>query len=340
MKNNTVRLGAIRRWHRPLTLNAALMLALALFSAAGMVVDDRQIMGESVWMKPAKFSFSFAVYGLTLAWLLSRLTRARRTGWWMGTVFAVAGLIDVGAVAYAAAHGTFSHFNDSTDDVADTVHAAFGIGVMPLLATTLVVAVLVLTQPTRDRALKLALTAGLSVAVAGMAVAAWLSGTGEPRTVADADGNPVPLSGGHGIGDPDGRGMPLTNWSMTGGDLRVPHFVGMHALHVLLLVLAAIWLSETRRGRPLDGTTRTRIVGVSAFWYAGVFAVLTWQARRGQSVAHPDLYTLGALVGVSLIALVAAGCLFRTSGAVRPDLPGQGGRGVARRRDRAGQQSG
>ncbi|MEI5102757.1 hypothetical protein RB200_34870 [Streptomyces sp. PmtG] len=337
MKNSAVRLGTIRRWHRPLTVNAALMLTVAVFSAAAMVVDDRQILGESVWTKPAKFGFSFAVYGLTLAWLLSRLTRARRIGWWTGTAFAVAGLIDVSAVVYAAAHGTFSHFNDSASDVADTVHTAFGIGVMPLLATTLIVAVLVLTQPSDDRALKLALTAGLALAVASMAVAAWLSGIGESRTVADADGNPVPLSGGHGIGDPDGRGMPLTHWSLTGGDLRVPHFVGLHALHVLLLVFAVVRLSETRRGRPFDGGTRTQVIGLSAFWYAGVFTVLTWQARRGQSVAHPDLYTLGALAGVSLIALVAVGLLSPTSGAARPDSLGQD---AARPRDRAGQQPG
>ncbi|MFI6642571.1 hypothetical protein [Streptomyces sp. NPDC050504] len=335
--NSIVRLGALRSWHRPLTLSSALMMALAVFSAVGMAVDDRQILGESVWLKPAKFGFGFAAYGLTLAWLLSRLTRARRTGWWTGTVFAVAGPIDVGAVAYAAAHGTFSHFNDSTGDVADTVHTAFGIGVMPLMATTLVAAVLVLAQPARDRALKLALAAGLLLAVASMGVAVWLSGTGAPRTVPDAAGNPVPLSGGHGIGDPDGRGMPLTNWSLTGGDLRVPHFMGMHALHVLLLVLAVMWLAGTRSGRPLDDGTRTRVIGLCAFWYAGVFAVLTWQAKRGQSVAHPDVDTLGALAGVSLIALVGVGFLAHTSAAARPD---SSGREAARPRERAGQGSG
>ncbi|MFE4638179.1 hypothetical protein ACFRJ1_33090 [Streptomyces sp. NPDC056773] len=301
-------------------LNAALMFAMSLAAAVGMLVDDRQLMGESVWFKPMKFAFAFGVYGVTLAWLSSRLNRGRRLGWWTGSVIAVAGVIDVGAVAYAAAHGTYSHFNENTDAVARNVGTAFSIGVMPLLAATLVIAALVLFQSHEDRALRIALGAGLALAAAGMAVAAWLNTlAAEPRTVEDAAGNPVVLSGGHGIGDPDGHGMPLTGWSTTGGDLRVPHLVGMHAIHVLLLLIALMYLSGTRLGRPLGTRVRTRIVGGFAFWYAGLFAVLTWQARRGQSVAHPDQRTLVALAAVTLLALAVTSLGLAT--ARRPKRP-------------------
>ncbi|MDD9381248.1 hypothetical protein M8Z33_32275 [Streptomyces sp. ZAF1911] len=284
--------------------NAALTFAISLVAAVGMLVDDRQLLGESVWFKPMKFGFAFGVYGVTLAWLLSRLTKGRRLGWWTGSLIAGAGVIDVCAVAYAAAHGTYSHFNENTDAVARNVGTAFSIGVMPLLAATLVIAVLVLFQSDEDLALRIALGAGLALAAAGMAVAVWLNTlAAEPRTVADAAGNPVVLSGGRGIGDPDGHGMPLTGWSTTGGDLRVPHLVGMHAIHVLLLLVALMHLSGTRLHRPLGHRVRTRLVGGFALWYAGLFAVLTWQARRGQSVAHPDQHTLVALAAVTLLAL-------------------------------------
>src|SRR5258706_9574784 len=132
----------MRGWHRPLMANVTLLFTLALVSAVGLFLDDRVLMGESVWLKPMKFGFAMGVYGLTLAWLLSKLSKGRRLGWWLGTVFAVAGLLDVGAVAYAAANGTFSHFNHNTDPVAQTVQTVFSFGIMPLLLTTLIIAIL------------------------------------------------------------------------------------------------------------------------------------------------------------------------------------------------------
>ncbi|WP_283138831.1 hypothetical protein [Rhizohabitans arisaemae] len=301
-------LSAMRGWHRPLVANATLLFAVTLVSAVGLLVDDRLLMGESVWVKPMKFGFAMGVYGLTLAWLLSRLSKGRRFGWWLGTVFAVAGLLDVGAVVYAAAHGTFSHFNTNAEPVAQTVRTVFSIGVMPLLLITLIIAVLVLIQRTGDRAMTRALRAGLGLAVASMVVALWLSNSAgrAPRTVTDANGNQVSMLGGHGIGDPDGNGMFLTNWSTTGGDLRVPHFVGLHAIQVLLLITAILGVLAASHGWLRDERVRARLVGVAGLGYTGVFAVLTWQAKRGIPVTRLDGQTLIAFAGVAVFTLVAA----------------------------------
>src|SRR5829696_82818 len=113
MSKLSIHLGALRGWHRPLLVNVTLMYSLAVVSAVGLFVDDRLIMGESVWLKPLKFGFAIGTYSLTLSWLLTKLTRGRRLGWWLGALFAVAGTLDVGAVAFAAANGTFSHFNQN-----------------------------------------------------------------------------------------------------------------------------------------------------------------------------------------------------------------------------------
>ncbi|MEV4812085.1 hypothetical protein [Micromonospora avicenniae] len=299
-------LNALRGWHRPLVANAALMFTLTLVCAVGLFVDDRLLMGESVWVKPMKFGFAMGVYGLTLAWLLSRLNRGRRLGWWLGTVFAVAGLLDVGAVAYAAAHGTVSHFNNNDEPVAETVRTVFNIGVAPLLLITMIIAVLVLIQRTGDRAMSRALRAGLGLAIASMVVALWLSNSAGARTVTDANGDPVSMNGGHGIGDPDGNGMFLTHWSTTGGDLRVPHFVGLHAIQVLLFITAILGVLAARHGWLRDERVRARLVGVAGLGYAGVFVVLTWQAKRGLPVTRLDRQTLIAFVGVAVFTLVAA----------------------------------
>jgi hypothetical protein len=303
----TTRHRALSGWHRPLVANAAGMFTLALVSAVGLLVDDRLILGESVWLKPLKFGFAMGAYTLTLAWLLGKLTKARRVGWWLGTIFAVAGVLDVGAVAYAAANGTFSHFNQNTDPVARTVQTIFSFGIMPLLLTTLIIAVLLLFQRIGDRTLTRALRAGLGLALASMVVALWLSTSAgaTPRTVTDANGHQVSMIGTHGIGDPDGNGMPVTHWSTTGGDLRVPHFVGMHAIQVLLFIVGVLSILATRAAWLRDDRVRARIVGTAALGYAGVFAVLSWQAKRGQSVAHPDQATLIAFAGVAVLTLIS-----------------------------------
>ena len=83
------------------------------------------------------------------------------------------------------------------------------------------------------------------------------------------------ISGAHTVGAPDGGpGLPVTGWSTRHGDVRVPHFVGLHAWQVLpLFVLVAL--------RRFDDTTRTRLAVAAAGAYAAIFLALLVQAVRG-----------------------------------------------------------
>lgn len=299
----------IRTWHRPLVFGSALMAALVMVAAVGLVVDSRQLLDASVWAKPLKFGVSFVIYGLTLAWMLPQLTKARRTMWTLGTVFAATAIVDVGFIAIQAARGTFSHFNTNTDMFNQIGQQIFSSGVMGLFGVSIVIAIMLLFQRIGDSAMTWALRAGIGLAAIGMAVAFFIVGAASEssREVRDAYGNTVTLSGQHGVGVPDGGGMPITNWSTVGGDLRVPHFIGIHAVQVFVLAALLLGFAATRVTWLRSARVRAQLTGVTILGYTGLFAITTWQALRGQSVIHPDAATWTAVAAVAAVtALVGA----------------------------------
>lgn len=91
-------------------------------------------------------------------------------------------------------------------------------------------------------------------------------------------------------------------WSTVGGDLRVPHFVGLHALQAILLIG---WLLSRTSVARLSTRQRILLVWVAALAYFGLILILLWQALRGQSVIAPDSSTLIAyaiLIGITCLS--------------------------------------
>jgi hypothetical protein len=287
----------------------AAMACLVVVAGVGLVVDGRQLLHESIWAKPFKFGVAFALYGATLAWMLPKLRRARRTMWTLGTVFAVTGIVDVGFIAIQAARGTYSHFNANTDQFNQIGQQIFSSGVIGFFVASMLIAALLLFQRVGEQALTWALRAGIGLATIGMGVAFFIVGASSegPRTVEDAYGRPVTLSGQHGVGVPDGSGMPITNWSTQGGDLRVPHFIGLHAVQVFVLAVLVLTALAARVTWLRSERVRAQLTGVVILGYTGIFGITAWQALRGQSLVHPDAATwiaFGATVAVT--ALLAA----------------------------------
>ncbi|MGH3391405.1 MAG: hypothetical protein ACRDOO_21260, partial [Actinomadura sp.] len=71
------------------------------------------------------------------------------------------------------------------------------------------------------------------------------------------------------------------------------------------------------------------------FGYAGLVALVTWQALRGRPLVHPDSWTLGALA--ALIAAVALAAYRSLGGVGAADEQGGGVAPVHRGRDAAGE---
>lgn len=144
------------------------------------------------------------------------------------------------------------------------------------------------------------------VSFAGMAVALFMFiPTPGQLATAEATGK-QPIVGAHGVGVEDGGpGLPIVGWSTTGGDLRVPHFVGLHALQVLPLIGVLIAGFGPRWLRP---DHRVALVWTAGLGYLGLVLLLTWQALRGQPVVAPDAPTLGLLL--VLVAAVFTSAFF------------------------------
>ncbi|MGW7086492.1 hypothetical protein ACWGH2_23735 [Streptomyces sp. NPDC054871] len=284
------------------------MAALALVSGIGLVVDDRVLTGARIWFKPFKFSVSFVAYGLSLAWMLSLLDRGRRAGWWAGTVVAASSLVEMVIITGQVVRGKRSHFNHQTP-FDEALFNAMAITVVILWLGTLLIAVLLLRARIADRASAWAMRCGITLALAGAAIGFLMT---QPAPGQERGSSPI--VGAHSIGVPDGGpSMPLTGWSTTGGDLRIPHFVGMHALQLFPLLLMALTALATRPrfGLLADGRVRLRLVLVASGAYAAAFALVTWQALRGQPLIHPDGVTLTAA------GLILAATAVSTYGALR-----------------------
>ena len=289
------------RWHRPLLVLAAAMGVLVAVCLIGLVVDPRQSLGVNVWEKPLKFAISTAIYAVTWSWLIGQLQRFQRVAWWAGTISAILLLIELVIITGAAAAGITSHFNVSTP-VNTVLWSIMAASIGTLWVATFVVSIILFRNPLGDRARTLAIRAGALIALAGMALAFLMTGP----TAAQLD-DWQGIAGAHTVGLADGGpGLPLLGWSTVAGDLRIPHFIGMHALQVIPLALILIALAARRVAVLRDVDVRYRLVAIVSATYVAVLAVLTWQALRGQSIVAPDAATTTATLVIAALALAAA----------------------------------
>ncbi|HST71943.1 MAG TPA: hypothetical protein VLK55_05780 [Kocuria rosea] len=303
--------------HRPLLVLALAMAVLAPVSAAGLVVDPRELAGAPVWAKPLKFSLSVLVYSVSLAWLLTLLQRGRRIAWWAGTATAVLLGVEMVIIVGAAAAGVRSHFNVSTP-LATTLWSAMAASIAGAWVAALLVAALLLRAPLGDRARTLAVRAGLLIALLGMALG-FLMTSPTPAQLADFRG----VAGAHTVGAADGGpGLPLVGWSTVAGDLRIPHFVGMHALQVL--PLAALLLERAARRVPAlrREAARAGLLWVASGFYLGLLGLLTAQALAGQPLLRPSGAVPAAAAVLVAAAAGAAGLVLVLSGRAPAPRPG------------------
>jgi hypothetical protein len=208
---------------QPLLARAGwLALALLLVCLVAMLLDPRTINGVSVWVKPQKFAASFAVWFWTLAWAWGVLEQRARDGlvarivlW--GTL--IAGTFEQVWITFRAALGEPSHF--AQDRLGAFMYGLMGLGALTLVILAAVLGLLVLARGDRSQPPTWRIAVGLGLLIGGIA-------GGITGATISVIGGPV-IGGTAG----DAAAWPPFFWSRDGGDLRIAHFIGIHAMQAV-----------------------------------------------------------------------------------------------------------
>ena len=226
-------------------------------------IDPRTLAGVSVWIKPFKFGVSISVYLATLAWF-APLMPPRYFSLKRGKVLTwmpiLAGVFELGYIVFQASLGQASHFNLSSPFHIH-MYQLMGVGAVLLVSASLWMGVTILrSHRLRDPYI---FAVGISL------VLAFVLGGGF--------GGYMSSQTSHWVGGlaSDAHGLWLVNWVRDGGDLRVAHFFGLHAMQILPF---GAWLIAHRTQR----FTFSSIIAMICVFT--VFTIFTFvQAIQGQA---------------------------------------------------------
>lgn len=291
-----------------LIVTGALMVPVLAGAIVGLAVDPRLITGAPAWLKPAKFAVSIALYTVTLAWIFTLLpewTRMRRA---IGWITAATMVLEMAIIGTQAWRGTTSHFNVGTPLDA-VLFLVMGAAIVVQTCSTVAVAIALWRHRFEDLSWGRALRFGMAITIAGALTGGLMTRPTTAQLEAARAGERMAVSGAHTVGAADGGpGLAGTGWSTQHGDLRVPHFIGLHAVQALPLLVLLL----TRAG--VDRAQRARLMLVAGPSYAVFCLILLIQALRGVPIVAPDAATVAQLGAWAVGTAIAAGLAMRADG--------------------------
>jgi hypothetical protein len=252
---------------RTLTVYGLLLLVLTPFMLLAQQIDLRTFDDIDVWAKPTKFVFSVAILALTTAWFFGYVRPDRRKAPSLRAIVAViiaAGSFEIIYISWQAGHGLASHFNRSSAFY-EIMYGLMGLGAVSLVAAMLPLAWEIARRPAPG------LNPPFVAAVVTGLVMCFVLGGGFGIYMSQQPGHAVGLVGGH---------APFFGWNRAGGDLRIAHFMGIHAQQAIpILGLLIGGLSPRLRWPTLIG---------GSVAYAAIAVALFVEAIKG----HPLLPNL------------------------------------------------
>lgn len=201
-------------------LGWVLLLVIPVFATLAFLVPEGTVV-VNPWIKPIKFSMSFSTFASTISLFLLAL----RIPKWQLTLARRAIAISVAfEIMSLAAQAWRSAYHLSGQSLLDNSLAQMT-NSMVMVNTAIVCWMLALFCADRvqtdriDWPMVSAVRYSIVIFLAGNAIGGYMLARGS-HTVGTADGGP---------------GLPFVNWSVIGGDLRIAHFIAIHAIQIVPL---------------------------------------------------------------------------------------------------------
>ena len=233
---------------------------LLLFIVLAIIArfDPTEILGINRWIKPMKFAISIAIYLWTLAIFLNfvRGWNRAKTIITYGSIAMMIG--EIVLITMQSLRGTTSHFNIAT--IFDSL-VFFMMGAMIAINTVLAGFLLYLyfkAEIDLPKSIIWGVRLGLIMLI-----------------LASFEGGLMARLLRHSIGTTDGgAGLPFVNWSTVAGDLRIAHFVGLHAFQMIPFFAYLLERFQIKQS--------VMLTLAFSFLYFAAFNFVFVQALRGQ----------------------------------------------------------
>ena len=229
---------AYKNWR---TLNPS----MTLFSISNLIgavltfvlifLSSTAVLNEPAWLKPFKFFLSSFILTATLPFILREIDeKYAKSAKWISKITIITMGVELIAISIQAFRGVRSHFNFTTlfDSL---VFNSMAIAILMFFISQVFLTYRLFQVHFRTKTAKIwSYKLGMIIFLIG-AGSGWIMTTPNADQFAKIKSDQTPLEiGSHTIGAADGaEGLPIVGWAKKAGDLRIAHFVGMHALQIL-----------------------------------------------------------------------------------------------------------
>lgn len=211
-----------------LFLFGSVCLILGVFFFLLSKTSNTEVYGVNAWLKPLKFALSTWLFAWAMGWYCQYLPNFNPI-YFNWTIVVLLGF-EIAYIAIMASKGLTSHYNQSTA-LYSVMYSLMGTAATVVTLYTAYIGILFFKQNIPDLpsyylwAIRLSILLFVIFSFQGFLMASRTS-----HTVGALN---------------DNSNLFIVGWSKTVGDLRVAHFIGMHALQVLPL-LAFYFIKNTR----------------------------------------------------------------------------------------------